>query len=65
MRTTIAVLAPDRPAYVRQECDLTVCPSCGSGRLICLVGVDLDGCIECLRFWERLPAGESYLVDGE
>lgn len=59
------MLAVERAPYVRQEKGLEVCPSCGSGRLICLLGVDLDGCCECLRFWERLPAGEPYLVDGE
>lgn len=51
--------------YVRQEAGLTQCPSCGSGRLACVLGVAFDVCCECLKVWERLPAGEPYTVDGE
>lgn len=45
--------------------DLTACPACGSGRLVSVLGTDMGGCLSCMKFWERLPAGEPYLVDGE
>lgn len=46
---------------------LEACPSCNSGRLICVLGLaeQLDMCLACYRVWERLPAGEPYTVDGE
>lgn len=46
---------------------LTACPSCGSGRLACLVGSDeaIDLCCDCLKAWERLPPGEPHTRDGE
>lgn len=52
---------------MRDERILEACPSCGSGRLICVLGTDaaLDLCLGCFRSWERLPAGEPYTVDGE
>lgn len=45
--------------------DLAACPACGSPSLVCVVAISIDGCVDCLRFWERLPAGEPYLTDGE
>ena len=51
--------------YVREEQDLIACPKCGSGRLICVPNTQLDGCIDCMTLWYRLPAGEPYLTDGE
>ena len=54
-----------RTTCVPAQTDLTACPACGSGRLICVTGISIDGCTACLRFWERLPPGEPYLRDGE
>lgn len=53
--------------YVSEDRDLEACPSCGSGRICCIVGLSdgLDFCMECHRVWERLPAGEPYTQDGE
>lgn len=45
--------------------DLTACPICGSGRLVCLPKTMFDCCLECMRVWERLPAEEPYLAYGE
>lgn len=45
--------------------DLTACPSCGSSRLVSMLGMGFDGCLGCQRFWERLPPGEPYQLDGE
>lgn len=52
-------------AYLAEYADLTACPACGSGRLICVVGPRLDVCLVCFKTWERLPAGEPYTTDGE
>jgi len=53
--------------HVSVKLDLTACPACGSVEIACLVPrhIELDGCISCLKFWERLPAGEPYTTDGE
>lgn len=53
--------------YTRECRDLTACPACGSGRLVSVLPgrLHLDGCVECLKFWERLPEGEPYTTDGE
>lgn len=55
-----------RPHYPPdRKSDLTACPSCGSGRLICVLGTDLDLCVKCLRCWERLRPEDSWMIDGE
>ena len=53
--------------YVPDHQDLTMCPNCGSGRLVCLVQTEtsLDACLDCARAWERLPVGEPFTTDGE
>ena len=53
--------------YIPDDQDLTACPGCGSGRLLCMVGTDadLDLCADCGHAWERLPPGEPYTTDGE
>lgn len=45
--------------------DQTTCPACGSWRIACTVGTDLDMCVECHACWERVPPGEHFMVDGE
>lgn len=48
--------------------DLVACPSCGSGRIACVLGLSvdrLDFCMKCHRVWEPVPAGEPYTRDGE
>jgi hypothetical protein len=48
--------------------DLEACPSCGSGRIACVLGLTvdrLDFCMQCYRVWEPLPPGEPHTVDGE
>lgn len=46
---------------------MSTCPTCGSDRLACVLPrkVQIDCCLECMKFWERLPDGEPYLTDGE
>lgn len=53
--------------YVRDERMQVACPSCGSGRIACVLGLQerLDFCMKCHRVWEPLPAGEPYTIDGE
>lgn len=48
--------------------DITHCPACGSDRIVRANTRDpeqYDLCLGCKRAWERLPAGEPYLRDGE
>lgn len=51
--------------YITDERILEACPSCDSGHLTCVVGTELDCCLDCYRVWERLPADEPYTCDGE
>lgn len=51
--------------YVPEERILEACPSCGSGRIACVMHTDLDFCLKCHRVWERLPAREPFTRDGE
>jgi hypothetical protein len=55
-------------AYKPDQRILEACPSCGSGRLLCVLGLatlGLDLCLACFRVWERLPPGEPYTIDSE
>lgn len=52
-------------SYIRDERILEACPACGSGRICCVIGQDMDFCIACKLVWERLRAGDPYTVDGE
>lgn len=54
-------------SYVRDDRDLSACPNCGSGALVSVLPgrLCIDGCVGCMKFWERLPAGEPYTTDGE
>lgn len=55
-------------AHKPEERDLEACPSCGSGRIACVLGLSvdrLDFCMRCHRVWEPLPAGEPHTRDGE
>jgi hypothetical protein len=51
--------------YVPDERILEACPSCGSGRIACVMHTELDFCMSCHRVWERLPPDEPYTIDGE
>lgn len=53
--------------YVADDRPLQACPNCASIALVCVLPahLGLDGCVEGLKFWERLPAGEPYTTDGE
>jgi hypothetical protein len=51
--------------YIPDKQILEACPSCQSGRIACVVGLDLDFCMECYRVWERLRDDEPYTIDGE
>lgn len=50
---------------MREVSDQLTCPACGSWRLMCTVGTDLDVCLECHKCWERIPPAEHFMVDGE
>jgi hypothetical protein len=51
--------------YSPDERILEACPSCGSGRICCVIGLDFDFCMKCHRIWERLDPKEAYTIDGE
>jgi hypothetical protein len=51
--------------YVPDIRILEACPSCRSGHLICVLGIDLDMCLDCHRAWERLRPEDAYTIDGE
>jgi len=53
------------PLYTPELHILEACPVCGSGRLLCILGLDLDLCLDCKRCWERLRPEDPYTVDGE
>lgn len=50
---------------MRHTADLTHCPACGSASTLCVLGTDLDLCLECQKCWERIPKGEVFSVDDE
>lgn len=55
-------------SYIPDQRALEACPSCGSGRIACVLGLSidrLDFCMKCHRVWEPLPAGEPHTIDGE
>ncbi len=51
--------------YTRQTSDQTTCPACASVSIVCVLGLDLDLCLDCHRCWERVNPGEHFMVDGE
>jgi hypothetical protein len=50
---------------MREKHDQTTCPACSSWRVLCVLGTDLDLCLECHRCWERVDPAEHFMVDGE
>lgn len=51
--------------HVAERQDLVECPKCGSRTVVCVLGTDLDLCLDCHRCWERVGPGEHFMVDGE
>jgi len=51
--------------YVMETNDQTTCPACSSISIACVLGTDLDLCLDCHKCWERVGRGEHFMVDGE
>jgi len=51
--------------YVPKLEPITRCPGCGSPRIVEFEKPHYGACLVCLLAWEPIPAGESYLTDGE
>lgn len=49
----------------RETSDQTTCPACSSVSIVCVLGTDLDLCLDCHKCWERVNPGEHFMVDGE
>jgi hypothetical protein len=52
-------------SHTPRYADQVRCPACRSHRIACVVGQIYDFCLKCAKVWERIPAGEHYLTDGE
>lgn len=61
------------PAYTPTVEDLTHCPACGSSNVMNFRAMQIrgesaeptGGCMDCMKAWPLIPAGEDYKRDGE
>lgn len=61
------------PVYTPTVEQLTACPACGSSNIMNFPAMSIKdetadpcgGCMDCMKAWPMIPAGEDYKRDGE